>query len=386
MALLETQKVVATIENRFERYLKWARQLEKESSRKTIHHFRIASRNLLAIAPLMKGSNSWRKPIKDQLNSLGALRDLQMLEKRFAEHDVVCEQLRSSISHELHQWQKSHRHLLNKGLYEELNHSRKKTIKSIEQAPQDFNRDVRRLYHDIRDKLLGRFEHADPTRPRTLHKLRIAFKAFRYFSVFYHEIGILKHLDKKGIERWQMLLGSIQDDEVASKWLSENLPDDVMLARRVKYNSKCLREQYSKDSRYFRVVVFGTMPSMSHPTVQYSTTPLSKDNPLGFHRILFEKRSMFSIVFIGITGVFFVCLSLYGLWVGEIPVPRSVTRAFRDSSPGTYYFTVFIYALLGLLFSLRSGFGLFRKCERRKRFASIKKERERSNNLIHNAR
>lgn len=251
---LEKERVIRTVEQRIDHYLKLAKRMNRHCSRGTIHDFRIASRNLLVITPLLANtlSPSWNKVVKQRLNALGPMRDLQVLKKRLdGSNDAVCLELEKSIDHAFNHWRRKHRKVLPKLPREQLEKARRRAVRRIEKSPGQFEQIIRNRWQAITKKLIARLEQVDTAHPKSLHKLRIAYKSFRYMAIFLHEIGMLDSLEKKSLKHWQVLLGEIQDDEVAVTWLRQNCPQERELIASFHRHSEALREQFGIEKAKF---------------------------------------------------------------------------------------------------------------------------------------
>lgn len=246
-------RMVKTVEKRLKRYLKRARQMNRHTDRRTVHKFRIASRNMLVIAPLLDESCAWKKRVKQQLKALGPLRDLQVLAARFSEGDPLHRELEKAIDRELRNI-----HLdIPKTFRSQLKSSCTQAVHRMGKVPEHFEKAAASHFSAVTEKLLTRLAAINSDQPKTFHRLRIAYKNFRYLAVFIHDVGLLQHLDKKALKQWQMLLGNIQDDTVAAAWLQEKHPEARDLISSIQQHSQALRQQFDDEKVQFQQFVAG---------------------------------------------------------------------------------------------------------------------------------
>lgn len=253
---IAADSVVKTVEKRVERYLKRARQMDRHTDHRTIHKFRIASRNMLVIAPLLDQSDVWKKRVKKQLKALGPLRDLQVLAGRFNEGDSLRREIEEAIERELHSIHPD----ISKTFRRQLKDSCTEVICRIGKHPERFEKAVAAHFSAVTEKLLARLDGVESDQPKTFHRLRIAYKNFRYLTVFLYDIGLLEHLDKKKLKQWQVLLGDIQDDFVAASWLQEKHPDAHDAISSIQRHSEGLRQQFDSEKAQFRRFVAQLQP------------------------------------------------------------------------------------------------------------------------------
>lgn len=256
---VDTTAAVTTVERRVIRYLELAKRIHAHHDPDTIHDFRVASRNLLVTAPLLAGHShlAWQRQVKNWLKSLNRLRDLQVLEERLRGNADVSDILKAKVEYALRRWERECHQVVPKPFRQELNEVCQQAISRISRSPAQFETDLKWQYDAIRTRLIARLDEADTARPATLHRLRIAYKSFRYMVALLHDAGALSGLDWDALKRWQDILGAIQDDEVAIAWLLENRLQESELIRSIQLHSEQLRQQFHAELLQFRKFVAG---------------------------------------------------------------------------------------------------------------------------------
>lgn len=254
---MRTKKVLKPIKKRIDDYLKCGQRIRKHHNPDSVHDFRIASRNLMVILPLISNGHpsKWQCDIKGWLKELNRLRDLQVLLDRLKGHPAITFRIQNQIDDELKQWRSSHRDIVRKDFRCRLEKELKRLSHHIKEAPDQFARALGQQFLAVQNHLLGRLKKVDTTEPKTLHRLRVAYKSFRYISSLLSEIGMLLKLNRQQLKKWQKLLGDIQDDEVAIAWLFEHWPEERVLIQSLQDHSEQLRRQFNDELKRFHEVV-----------------------------------------------------------------------------------------------------------------------------------
>ena len=96
--------IAQALQKRVQTYLNLAELSRNDQSVVTIHDFRVSSRNLLAVEPLLRcvsETSQWKKMIRKYLKSLSQLRDMQVLHGNLYGHDqfdtLLLEQMKLSL-------------------------------------------------------------------------------------------------------------------------------------------------------------------------------------------------------------------------------------------------------------------------------------------------
>jgi CHAD domain-containing protein len=221
-----------SLNNRWDKYKADLKTCRREFSEEAVHDFRVAARRLLASFDLLRvvlpdpRIQKMRRVLKDQLDSLDDLRDVQALLADISE-----------TIHETPVLQPFQAHLLLKE--KKLLRKARKEIKSIK-IPSLARRieklnlkieEINQAHLDISlfsavDEAYAlvnqRYALIDPGQITTIHRLRIAFKKFRYMVETIYPLLENSAPDYlKRMHEYQAVMGDIQDVEVALQELSE---------------------------------------------------------------------------------------------------------------------------------------------------------------------
>jgi CHAD domain-containing protein len=166
------------------------------------------------------------RTFRDQLNGLDNLRDTQVM---LAEISEVLNELP-----QLHEFQKqlqskeekmlrALRKKLKKFEPSDLGKRIHKTQKSLEETTNNqLETQVMRAVDDAYLLVKERLGWVDPARAATVHRVRVAFKSFRYMVEIVHLM--LKDYPTRNLKRmndYQTLMGEIQDNEVFMQTLAD---------------------------------------------------------------------------------------------------------------------------------------------------------------------
>lgn len=216
-------------------YLRLARKLRGHNSEKLIHDFRVSSRRLLAIEPLLASQSStrfWRQHARRLLKTLNPLRDLQVLQQRFAAHDAINYVICAKIA----QAQAGIANLKHAGLghtfKERLLMSLKRYCQACEAAPEYASDTMLAHWRATRDSFVECLTAIDYGELSTLHRLRVKYKSLRYMLELLCECGLVDDQECRQLKHWQDLLGEIHDIEVAIDWL-QSIDADQELRRQL---------------------------------------------------------------------------------------------------------------------------------------------------------
>lgn len=222
----KTALLVETLEKRWETYRGELKRCQKEPGEEAIHDLRVATRRLLALVDMLRVVSphprvqKLRRTLKDQLDSLDELRDIQ----------VMLIEVSNTLTHvpELAPFQKylakrekrllkstarAIRSFKTANVRKRLASTRKALLKI--EAENDGQKSSLQIVDKAYETALRRFRRIEPAQPATIHRARIAFKKFRYMVEIVHPLaanfpdGNLKHM-----HAYQGLMGDIQDLEV----------------------------------------------------------------------------------------------------------------------------------------------------------------------------
>jgi len=225
--------LLTALAQRYDKYIAERKRCKDEFSEEAVHDLRVAARRLLALIDLLRAVmphprlKKLRRDFKDQLDSLDTLRDTQVM---LAEISETLETLP-----ELAPLQKF------------LQKREKRLLKAAEREVRDFKTGAisRRIANvqasltesdasqDLSALLLGAVDEAystvcqrggrvDPAQPATIHRVRIAFKKFRYMVEIIHPgLPGFPETQLKAMHDYQTGMGAIQDVEVFLRTLAD---------------------------------------------------------------------------------------------------------------------------------------------------------------------
>jgi CHAD domain-containing protein len=226
------QFLLAALDDRWKNYRAELKRCRAEFSNEAVHDLRSASRRMLAFIRLLKSISprprlqKLNRAFKDQLDEFDDLRDIQ----------VVLAEVSETVK-ELPQLQEFQDHLqsVEKGLLRTL----RKRLRVVDLF--DVSKRVRRLRESLKNETNGdlvqqsfqavddaflitkrRRDWINPAQATSIHRVRIAFKSFRYMVEIIHPL-----LDDYPLENlefmhdYQSLMGEIQDVEVILQALTD---------------------------------------------------------------------------------------------------------------------------------------------------------------------
>jgi CHAD domain-containing protein len=231
------QLLIEALAKRWNGYSTELKNCLSEFTDESVHDLRVATRRMLALIQLLNSISprprlkKMSRAFKDQLDEFDTLRDTQ----------VILAEL-NEILHELPQLEEFETHLrsLEAQMMQDLHtklENRKTSkmdewiLKTQESLDADTPDDLESLILDVVDDAFlvvrQRLGWVDLARPATIHRVRVAFKAFRYMVEIVHRLldgfprGILKQMND-----YQTLMGNIQDAEVFAQTFA-NFADRV---------------------------------------------------------------------------------------------------------------------------------------------------------------
>jgi len=226
------QLLLDALEECWKNYLKELKRCRTEFSNEAVHDLRVTTRRMLALIELLNSISSrarYQKTIrvfKDQLNEFDNLRDTQVI---LAEISEVLQELPQLEGFEKH-LQSTEKKMLRtvhrkiekfetSGLTKRIH----KTEQSIEEeVSNELESQVMQAVDDAYLLIQQRLEWVDPTRSATIHRVRVAFKSFRYMVEIIH--SLLKDYPTENLKRmndYQSVMGEIQDAEVFIQTLAD---------------------------------------------------------------------------------------------------------------------------------------------------------------------
>jgi CHAD domain-containing protein len=226
------QFLLAALDDRWKKYRAELKRCREEFSNEAVHDLRTASRRMLAFIRLLKSLSprsrlqKLNRAFKDQLDEFDDLRDIQ----------VVLAEVSETVK-ELPQLQEFQDHLqsVEKGLLKTL----RKRLRVVDLF--DVSKRIRRLRESLKketedDLIPQAFQAVDdaflitkrrrdwvnPAQATSIHRVRIAFKTFRYMVEIIHPLlDDYPSKNLKCMHDYQSLMGEIQDVEVILEALTD---------------------------------------------------------------------------------------------------------------------------------------------------------------------
>jgi CHAD domain-containing protein len=227
-----TPLLLGALEERWKNYRIELKRCRVEFSNEAVHDLRVATRRMLAFIQLLNSISprprlkKLKRAFKDQLDEFDDLRDTQVILAELSELLQKLPQLHDFQKH----LQSSEERLLRslrkkiKGL--RTSEITKRICKTHEAIEAELNEHLHsQLLQAVDDAFLRvrqRYNLVDITRPATIHRVRVAFKSFRYMVEIVHPL--LPGFPPKNLKRmneYQTLMGEIQDADVFSQTLSD---------------------------------------------------------------------------------------------------------------------------------------------------------------------
>ncbi len=220
------------VDARWKKYNAELKNCRTEFSGEAVHDLRVAVRRLLAIFDLLRSVihhpriQKIRRELKDQLDDLDELRDIQVQLADISEfvHDVpelktFREYLQKKEKKFLHT---AHKHIGSiklGGLSKRI----EKVSGMIELLlEQDIGDSLFEVLDDAFARAIRYYAVIDVEKPTTIHRLRVAFKKFRYMIEIIHPL--LEKFPEENFQKmhdYQGMMGDIQDMEVALQQLDD---------------------------------------------------------------------------------------------------------------------------------------------------------------------
>lgn len=229
--------LIETLEKRWKTYRSELKRCYKEPSEEAIHDFRVATRRLLALVDMLREVSphprlsKLRRTFLNQLDGLDDLRDTQVMLVEVTEtlgdlpeltpfHEYLTKRekrlLRSAT--------KAIKDFKSGRVRARIDSARKALFKVEDENYQ--RKALLQVVDDAYEIVLRRFRRVETAQPATIHRVRVAFKKFRFMVEIIHPL--IKDFPEdnfKHMHDYQGMLGDIQDvdmllstfDEFASR-------------------------------------------------------------------------------------------------------------------------------------------------------------------------
>jgi len=226
------QLLLEALEKRWKNYRAELKHCRAEFSNEAVHDLRVVTRRMLALIQLLNSISprprlqKLIRAFRDQLDEFDDLRDTQVILAEISE-----------ILHELPQLQDFQRHLrftedrmlriLRKSIKgletSEVTKRIRKTHEALESdTDSDLTSQIMQAVDDAYLHTKQRHGWVDFARPATIHRVRIAFKSFRYMVEIVQPLLSDFPLETlKRMNDYQSLMGEIQDAEVFDQTLAD---------------------------------------------------------------------------------------------------------------------------------------------------------------------
>lgn len=191
------ETLLAALEKRSRKYFEQLRLCKQAFSEEAVHDLRVSIRRLLALVDLLKQCaphprlKKLRRELKDQLDQFDDLRDTQVMLAEISENLQTLPELASLQS----PLQKREKRLLRRaaknisGIQTGAITRRLAKIAASLQEPSDTGALTTSLLQALDDAyatVIQRHGWASPGQPASIHRVRIAFKKFRYMIEIIH--------------------------------------------------------------------------------------------------------------------------------------------------------------------------------------------------------
>lgn len=228
------QLMIEALESRWKNYRKQLKRCREEFSFEAVHDLRTATRRMLAMIRLLNSISprprlkKLIRAFKDQLDTFDGLRDTQVILAEISEVLPQFPQLGTFQEHMKNSEEKAMRKL-RKDIKTLETAKVKKRIRKMHTAMEDnvnstLEADILQAVDDSYRKTEQRYSQVDSARPSTIHRVRIAFKSFRYMVEAIHPLlQDFPAEDLKRMDEYQTLMGKIQDIEVFTQTLADYL-------------------------------------------------------------------------------------------------------------------------------------------------------------------
>lgn len=225
--------LLTALDQRYETYRAERKRCKAEFSEEAVHDLRVTTRRLLALIDLLRDLQpqprlqKLRLAFKGQLDSLDELRDTQVLLAEISETLETLPEL-APLQKFL---QKREKRLLKaaerevRGFKVRASASQIENLRASLTEPSAAQELTARLLAVVDEAFLTvtqRKGRVDPTQPFTIHRVRIAFKKFRYTIEIVHPIlPGFPETHFKNMHDYQNAMGEIQDVEVLLATLAD---------------------------------------------------------------------------------------------------------------------------------------------------------------------
>jgi CHAD domain-containing protein len=224
----EENILFTSLDDRWRKLRKESNRARRKYSEESVHDLRVASRRLIAVLEILREVHSGsavrdlRRHVKKLLDGLSPLRDLHVQRVRISS---MIDRYPQLTDFEKHLADKENR---TAGKVQKLLKQSSKSDRAVAQVRRYARKgagtdEILKVIDKRFRKVVVLTERIDPSDTATIHKLRLAFKKFRYTcEVAQPMIATQVNADRlKEFHAFQTMMGDIQDIEVLSERLSK---------------------------------------------------------------------------------------------------------------------------------------------------------------------
>ncbi len=225
--------LLTALDERWENYRTQVKTCRREFSEEAVHDLRVSTRRLLAALDIVRALDPHprlqkvRRVLKDQIDDLDDLRDVQVMLAEAVENIERFGELQSFVSHlqeqEAHFLRKA-RKQVNRLKLSELRRRIEKIRDSIKKrmVEEKFRALLFQAVDNVYARTVQVLNQVDASRPGTIHRLRLAFKKFRYtVEVVCALIANYPEKHRERMHEYQSAMGDIHDIEVFLNTLAD---------------------------------------------------------------------------------------------------------------------------------------------------------------------
>lgn len=225
---METDSILlSAFDERWKKFRAQHKACRMEFTDEAVHDLRVTSRRLLAVLGLAKvlvphpRVRKARQIIKQMIEDLNELRDVQVMLVETSENIEMTPELKPFRKflkkREAKLMRAAYKRIKQNGLSELSKRTGKirESLEKEEQASPQFNERLLEAAHNAYALAEQAYGQVDPLQASSIHRLRLAFKKFRYLVEMIHPlvkdfpIGNFENMHK-----YQGMMGNIQDAEV----------------------------------------------------------------------------------------------------------------------------------------------------------------------------
>lgn len=226
------QLLLAALETGWKKYRKELKRCRAEFSFDAVHDLRTSTRRILAIIQLLKSIfprprlKKLIRAFKAQLDIFDDPRDTQVtlaeisnVVQEFPQVEPFHEHLRQMEAKALRKARRKVKALETAKVKKRI----RKTREALEAKKTEVHEsDILDAVDNAFQRIEQRYSRVDLARPSTIHRVRIAFKSFRYMLEVVHPL--VKGFPEENLKRmndYQDLMGKIQDLEVLNQTMAD---------------------------------------------------------------------------------------------------------------------------------------------------------------------